>query len=86
MAETTFSEKSESVTLLEAIDTSAGIYQLLLAGKERMALRANFNTKIFLGRACDEGVATNASHSRLLILWMNSFFHLSHLFRRISFI
>ena len=33
-------------TLLELINASAGIYELLLTGKERMALGANFDTKL----------------------------------------
>ena len=39
----------ETEALLETIDTSAGIHQLLLAGVEGMALAANFNADLRLG-------------------------------------
>ena len=39
------------ITALEALDTAAGIDQLLLAGVERMALAANFDMDLRLGVA-----------------------------------
>ena len=39
-----------AIALVEAIDASSGIDQLLLSGEERMASRANFDVQIaFLG-------------------------------------
>ncbi len=34
------------ITLLESVNTSAGIYELLLACEERMAVGADINTKV----------------------------------------
>ena len=71
-----------AVALLEAIDTAAGVNQLLLAGEERVALGADFNAQLLLGRARLEGIAADAGHGRLLILRMDAFLHDFHLFRR----
>ena len=73
---------SHAVALLEAIHTAAGVHQLLLAGKERVALGADFNAQLLLGRARHEGIAAHAGNGRLLILRMNAFLHDFHLFRR----
>ena len=62
--------------LLETLDTSACIYQLLLAGKERMAVGANFNADVLLCGTCLKGVAAGAGNRRPLILGMDSLFHL----------
>lgn len=63
-------------TLLKPIDTSAGIDELLLAGKVRMALGANFNTKlafcVTLCGAGSNGLAASAADSYFFILGMNS--------------
>ena len=74
--------ESNAVALLEAIHTAASVHQLLLAGKERVALGANFNAQLLLRRARHEGIAANTGHGRLLILRMNAFLHDFHLFRR----
>ena len=71
-----------AVTLLETVYTPAGVNQLLLAGKIRMALGTNFNAQILLGRTGLEGIAANTGHGRLLILGMNALFHDFHLSRR----
>jgi hypothetical protein len=65
---------------LKAINTSAGIYQLLLASEERMALRANINNDVFLGRASLNYVSTGAANSSLIVFGMDSLLHVSHLF------
>ena len=39
------------VALLEAVDAAGRVDQLLLAGEERMALRADLDAQLFLGRA-----------------------------------
>ena len=66
-------------TLVELVNTSAGIYQLLLAGKERMALGANINTQlavsVSLYRACSEGLTASAANLYFLVIGMDSSFH-----------
>ena len=49
--------------LLEAIDATACIDELLLSGKERMALGANFNTDILLGGAGLDNITASAGNS-----------------------
>ena len=66
-----------SIALVEAIDASGGIDQLLFAGEERMAGRANFDVQIaFLGRARFEGLAASAANGNFDVFWVNSWFHL----------
>ena len=62
-------------TLLEAIDAAAAIHQLLLAGEERMTLRANFDPQLLFGGAGFERFAAHAAHDSLLILGMDLFLH-----------
>ena len=71
--------------LLKAINTSAGVYQLLLTGEERMALGADFNADVFLCGTGLNHIATSAFDGCGLVFWMNSFFHFRHLFRNTSF-
>ena len=71
-----------AVALLEAIDTAAGVNELLLAGVVRVALGADFNAQLLLGGTGDESVAANAGHGNLLILRMDAFLHVFHLFFR----
>ena len=71
-----------AVALLEAVDTAAGVNQLLLAGKERVALGADFNAQLLLGGAGHEGIAAHAGDGRLLILRVDAFLHDFHLFYR----
>src|SRR5579862_3162719 len=49
---------------LEALDASARVDQLLLAGVERVAIRADLDVQLGLGRAGHEGVPTTAMHGR----------------------
>ena len=71
--------KLHAVALLEAINASAGIYQLLLASKERMALGADINAQFLLRRAGLESLAAYAAYDRLAVLRMYALFHGSHL-------
>ena len=71
-----------AVALLEAIDTAAGVNELLLAGVVRVALGADFNAQLLLGGTGDESVAADAGHGNLLILRMDAFLHDFHLFFR----
>ena len=70
----------QTKSLVETINTSTGVNQLLLAGIERVALGADFNTDFLLGGTSGEGVATSATDGGLLVLRMDAFFHVVHLF------
>ena len=70
----------QAKTLVEAIDTSTGVNQLLLAGIERVALGADFNTDVLLGGAGGKGVTTSAADGGLLVVGMDTFLHFVHLF------
>ena len=70
----------QTKSLVETINTSTGVNQLLLAGIERVALGADFNTDLLLGGAGGEGVAASATDGGLLVLRMDAFFHVVHLF------
>ena len=67
-------------SLVETVNTSTGVNQLLLAGIERVALGANFNTDILLGRTGGKDVATGAADGGLLVVGMDAFLHVFHLF------
>ena len=65
----------DAVTLLEAIDTSAGIHQLRTAGVERMALGTDFDLKLALGGAALEGLAAGTAHNALAVSRMDILLH-----------
>jgi hypothetical protein len=68
-----------AIALVEAIDASCGIDQLLLAGKERVASRTDFDVQVtFLGGASLESLAARAGDVNLNVFWVNSWFHLDH--------
>ena len=69
-------------TLLEAINTSAGVYQLLLTREEGVALGANVNDDILLGGAGLNDIAAGTADRGLYSGWMPCFM-LFHLFPRI---
>ena len=64
-----------AVTLLETVHASASIDELLLAGKEGVALGANFNLQFTLDRAALESVAASATNDALTVIGMDSFLH-----------
>ena len=66
-------------SLLELIDTSACVYELLLTCVERVALRADINTEAALRGSCLESLAASALYGDNLCLRMDSFFHVFHL-------
>ena len=68
-------------SLIETVNTSTGVNQLLLAGIERVALGADFHTDVALGRAGSESVATCTADRGLFVLGMDTFLHFVHLFR-----
>ena len=65
----------ETEALLETIDTSAGIHQLLLAGVEGMALRADIHSKFLLGRAGFKRLTAHAANDALAVVGMDLFLH-----------
>ena len=65
----------DAETLLEAIDASAGIHQLLLAGEERMALGADINLQLLLRAAGFKRLTAHAANDGLAVLGMDSFFY-----------
>ena len=66
-----------AIALVEAIDASRGIDQLLFAGEERVACRANFDVQVaLLGGAGLERLAAGAGNSYIDVFWVNSWFHL----------
>lgn len=70
----------ETETTVEAINTSAGVNQFLLASVERMALGANFNSDFRLGRMSLDHFATSAGDGAFYVIGMNTVFHSFHLF------
>lgn len=65
-----------TITLLETIHASTRIYQLLTAGKEGVALGADFNLELALYRAALEGFAASAAHDAFAIIGMDIALHL----------
>lgn len=64
------------ITSVEAINTTSRVHQLLFSGEKRMAIRADFNVKLFLARrARGESIATRTLHFNVIILRVNSLFH-----------
>ena len=70
----------ESVLVLELLDTSAALRELLLSCKERMAGGANVCSDLGLGGPGHECIAACASNFTFLVLRMDSLFHAFHLF------
>ena len=72
-----------AVTLIEAIDASGGIDELLFAGKERVASRTDFYVQVtFLRGAGLERISTRAGNGYFVVFGMNSWFHFVTLYRR----
>ena len=70
----------QTESLVEPINTSTGVNQLLLAGIDRVALGADFNADVLLGGAGRKDVATGTANRRLFVLGMDTFLHVVHLF------
>jgi hypothetical protein len=65
-----------AVLAAEALDAAGGIDQLLLAGKERVATRADFYADVALVcRARGKGAATGAVHAHFMIRGMDCCLH-----------
>ena len=70
----------QAKTLVETINTSTGVNQLLLAGIERVALGADFNSDVLLGGTGRKDVATGTANRGLFVIGMDTFLHVVHLF------
>ena len=65
-----------AVPFVKAIHASGGVYQLLLAGKERVASGADFDVQVALFRGTGlERLAAGAGNCDLDVFRMNSWFH-----------
>src|SRR5262249_45470160 len=64
-----------AVAALEAFDTAGGVDDLLLAGIERMAVRADLDMDLRARGARLDLVAAGADDRAALVRGMNSFFH-----------
>ena len=67
-------------SLVEPINTSTGVNQLLLAGIERVALGTDFDTDVLLGGTGSKSITTGAADGSLFVLGMDAFSHVVHLF------
>ncbi len=73
-----------SVTLVKAVNASGRIDQFLLAGKERMASRTNFDMKVVLHRRASlKRAAAGTDHGNFVVDRMYFWFHNYHFLRRI---
>ena len=63
------------IFLAEALDPTGRVDKFLFAGKERMALGADFNPDVFPGGTGFHHISTCALNGRLLIFRMNFRFH-----------
>ena len=66
-------------TLVEALNTSAGVNQLLLASVERMALGANFDVDLGLGGTSLDDITASAGNGAVNVVRMDTLFHSFHL-------
>jgi hypothetical protein len=60
----------------EALDTTGGVKNALLPGKEWMAFRANVNLQKRFRTHCFKGIAAGATYRGFHKVWMDSLFHL----------
>jgi hypothetical protein len=68
-----------AIALVEAIDASCGVDQLLLTGEKRVASGTDFDVQVtFAGGASFEVLAARATDGNLDVFWVNSWFHFDH--------
>ena len=73
-----------TITFIELFDTATSLLGTLLACKERMAFRANFNTQFRFSRTCFECITTSTRYFGVAVVFrMDSFFQNLHLFSSI---
>lgn len=63
------------ILLVESLNTTGRVKQLVLSGVVRMTRRADFDMDIAHGRAGFEGVPANAGHDRFSVFWVDIVFH-----------
>src|SRR5262249_38691538 len=63
------------VALAEALDSSRRVHQLLLAGEEGVALAADLDAQLLLGRAGRPGLAARVVDEDLVILGVQVLLH-----------
>ena len=68
------------IFVLELLNTSATVDELLLTGEERMTCWANVKSHFFFCWSCNKSITTCASYFTFLIIRMDSFLHASTLF------
>ncbi len=68
--------KLHAVLLAEFFHATGGVHDLLLAGVERVALRANFDVQgLAVGGAGLERIAATAGYGNFVVIRMNVGFH-----------
>jgi hypothetical protein len=67
----------DAVLALESLDAAGRIDQALLAGIERMAVRTDFDMKLFQRGVCFKGVAACAGNNASAVIGMYLSFHLA---------
>ena len=72
----------QTEALLESVNTSTCINQLLLARKERMTFGTNFNTDVLFGGTCVNDIAASACNGCILVCGMHLLLHGCHLFQK----
>ena len=72
------------VSLVELVHTSCRVDEFHLAGVERVARGADFNTNVLLGGTGRKDVATGTADCGLFVLGMDTFLHGFHLSHQIS--
>ena len=70
----------QAKALIEPINASTSVNQLLLAGVERVALGADFNANVLLGRTSGKDIAAGTANGSLFVIGMDTFLHFVHLF------
>ena len=70
-----FSCLLQAVLPVELINAAAGVYQLLLAGVERVTLGADLNGDVLLGGAGLDHIAAGAANGRRLVVRVNALLH-----------
>ena len=73
----------QTVLVLELLNTSAALRELLLTSKERMASGADICSDLSLCGLRHERIAACASNFTFLVLRMDSLFHAIHLFLKL---
>ena len=64
-----------AILLLETLDSTGSVNELLFSGKEGVAGGANLESNLRSCRTSFELIATGAGHQDFVILGMNTFFH-----------